>query len=90
MDELEQSRQTAIKRLQAKRGFKTHLVVYVLVNLVLLIIWASVSATTRVHYFWPIWILAGWGIGLALHAWSVYFVRPISEDDIRREIERGR
>lgn len=90
MDELEQSRQTAIKRLQAKRGFKTHLVVYVLVNLVLLIIWASVSATTHVHYFWPIWILAGWGIGLALHAWSVYFVRPISEDDIRREIERGR
>jgi len=89
MDEHEGSREAAIQRLKAKRGFSAHLVVYVLVNLVLVILWASISAATGWHYFWPIWILAGWGIGLALHAWSVYFVKPISEDDIRREMEKG-
>lgn len=62
---------------------------YVLVNLVLVILRASISAATGVHYFWPIWIFAGWGIGLALHAWSVYFEKSISEDDIRREMEQG-
>ncbi len=86
MNQPEQSREAAIKRLQAKRGFRTHLVVYILVNLVLVILWASISAVTRFHYFWPIWVIAGWGIGLALHAWSVYFVKPISEDDIQREM----
>lgn len=90
MDEAEQRREAAINRLKAKRGFRTHLVVYVLVNLVLVILWASISAATGLHYFWPIWILAGWGIGLALHAWSVYFVEPISEDEIRREMEKGK
>jgi len=40
-------------------------------------------------YFWPIWALLGWGVGLAINAWAVYFERPITEDDIRNEIERG-
>lgn len=86
MDQPGGSREAAIKRIKAKRGFTTHLVVYVLVNLVLVIVWASVSAATGLRYFWPIWILTGWGIGLAMHAWSVFFVKPISEDDIRREM----
>ena len=85
MDSSEERHAAAVKRVKAKRDFKSHAVVYVLVNTLLVIIWASAGAA----YFWPIWTIAGWGIGLALHAWSVYFDKPITEDEIRREMERG-
>jgi len=85
MDDQTESREVAIKRVKARRDFKTHVVVYVLVNALLVVIWAFSGA----GYFWPIWIIAGWGIGLALNAWTVYFEKPISEDEIRREMGQG-
>ena len=44
--------------------FKTHLTLYLLVNVLLIGIWAASGA----GYFWPIWPILGWGIGLAAHA----------------------
>ena len=85
MDDLEERREAAVKRLRAKRSFKTHLAVYLIVNTLLVVIWAASGQ----GYFWPIWPIAGWGVGLAFNAWSAYFERPISEDEIRREMERG-
>ena len=38
-------------------------------------------------FFWPIFPLLGWGIGVAFNAWDVYRP-PISEDRIRREMDR--
>ena len=81
----ESSRDAAVKRVKSRRDFKTHVVSYVLVNALLIIIWALSGR----GYFWPIWIIVGWGIGLAFNAWSVYFERPVSEDDIRREMGQG-
>lgn len=78
-------RAVAIERLKAKRGFRAHLAIYLIVNILLVSIWA-VSGRA---YFWPGWAMLGWGIGLALHGWSVYFRKPISEDEIRREMEGG-
>jgi class 3 adenylate cyclase len=40
------------------------LTVYVLVNVLLIAIWAASGA----GYFWPIWPILGWGIGVAGHA----------------------
>jgi hypothetical protein len=51
----------------------------------LAIIWLSSDAT----YFWPGWAMLGWGVGFVLHGWTVFLRKPISEDEIRREIERG-
>lgn len=85
MDADADRRQAAIKRLEAKRGFGIHLVVYLLVNALLVVIWLM----TGRGYFWPIWPIAGWGIGLAAHCWMTYSRKPISEDDIRREMEKG-
>jgi hypothetical protein len=85
MTDQNQRREAAIRRLKAKRGFTVHAAVFVIVNILLVAIWA----TSGGGYFWPIWPFLGWGIGLAFHGWSVYFQGPISEDDIRREIEKG-
>jgi hypothetical protein len=36
---------------------------------------------------WPVFLTVGWGIGLALHAWSVFgpAQRPLIEENIQRE-----
>lgn len=78
-------RAAAIKRVKARRDFRGHVAAYVLVNLLLVGIWALSGG----GYFWPVWSILGWGIGLAFHGWGVFFERPISEEEIRREMERG-
>jgi hypothetical protein len=40
-------------------------------------------------FFWPVFPLAGWGIGIVAHAFDVYSRAP-SEERIRREIEQFR
>jgi adenylate cyclase len=75
----------AIKRIRAKRGFELHSTVYVAVNLLLIAIW---TLTGR-GYFWPIWPILGWGAGLAAHYWTASHRRPISQEEIRREMEKG-
>ena len=86
MDDVENSREAAVKRLKAKQDFKTHVAAYLIVNTMLVVIWAVAGGG---GYFWPIWPILGWGIGLVLDGWRVYFQRPITEDEIRREMERG-
>ena len=75
----------AVKRIRAKRAFEHHATVYVAVNLFLIAVWALAGRGD----FWPIWPLLGWGLGLGLHCWSVFRQRPISEDEIRREMQKG-
>ncbi len=82
MDDQER-RDAAIKRIKDKRDFKIHAVSYVVVNLFLIGVWA-VSGS---GYFWPGWVMAGWGIGLVLHGWQTYRgERQITEQDIQREM----
>lgn len=80
----EERRKEAIKRLKAKRDFKTHAAAYVTVNTMLVIIWALSGAGS----FWPIWPILGWGVALALNAWAVYIRKPMTEDNIRAEMKR--
>ena len=48
---------------KAKRGFLTHLVVYILVNLMLIVI-NFVYSRESIWFFYP---LIGWGIGISVH-----------------------
>jgi len=78
-------RDRAIKRLKKRRDFFAHLLVYVLVNAFVVAIWAL---TNPDGFFWPIFPLAGWGIGLVMNAWDVFLNDEFDEEQIRREMER--
>jgi len=78
------TRDRAIKRLRKRRDFYGHLVVYAVVNGFLVAIWA---VTTPHGFFWPVFPLLGWGIGVVLNAWDVYRNDTFSEEQIQREIE---
>lgn len=79
-----QRRKIALSRIREKRAFRDHAAAYVVVNALLVAIWALSGA----GYFWPVWTIAGWGIGLAMHAWHTFGQRPITEDQIQAEMRR--
>src|SRR5579871_1706911 len=54
---------------ERRRDFYTHLFSWVIVNTFLVAIWMITDRS----YFWPIWPMLGWGIGLAFHATATYF-----------------
>ncbi|HEV7213659.1 MAG TPA: DUF1707 domain-containing protein [Chloroflexota bacterium] len=49
---------------QWRRGFRRHAAFYLLVICGLIIVWLL---TTPGGYFWPVWPMFGWGMGLASH-----------------------
>jgi hypothetical protein len=77
-------REQAKKQVNKRRDLGAHLVTYFVVNAMLVAIWAMTGA----GYFWPAWVMFGWGVGVILNVWDVYFRRPVTEHDIQREIER--
>lgn len=81
-------RAEALRRLKKRRDFKTHLLTYALVNAVVWVLWLVIAINSHSWWPWPIFMTLFWGIGLALNAWDVYVRRPVSEDEVRREIER--
>ena len=84
----EELRQRALQRIRKKTEFRSHLTSYLLVNAVLVVIWAMTSG----GYFWPIWPILGWGVGIGFHAWETYGQRSTgpSEDQIQREMDKLR
>jgi len=82
----QESRQTARKKAKAKVEFRIHLINYVAVNSLL----AIINLTLTPGYIWFIWPLLGWGIGIILHALSVYFfgTSSIKERMIEAEMRK--
>ena len=78
-------RDRAIKQLKKRRDFATHLLVYVLVNSFIVVIWAI---TNSGGFFWSVFPIVGWGIGLVMNAWDVWHPAEFDEDRIHREMSR--
>jgi hypothetical protein len=80
-------RQRAVLRLKKRAEFQTHARVFALVNGLHVAIWAVTGA----GFFWPIFPLLGWSIGLAFHARNAFRLsqaRPApTEDQIRQEMD---
>jgi hypothetical protein len=75
-------RARAIANLEHKREFWAHLAAYLLVNGALVVIWAMAGA----GFFWPVFPILGWGVGLFFHGWDVFSGDP-TEARIRREMD---
>ncbi len=77
-------RGAAVRRIEGKRKLGGHVIAYLVVNAFLAVAWA----VTWTGYFWPGWVLGGWGMLLLLHAASVYLRKPLTEEDIEKELSR--
>jgi hypothetical protein len=75
-------REWARKRILRRRGLATHAAAYVAVNLFLVVVWLFTGA----GYFWPGWVIAGWGVALLLDAASVLVTGDVTEEQIDREL----
>ncbi len=73
---VEQRDQELWKMAKRRAGFKKSLLSYVLVNTLLIGIWAYTSwngnLDFKIPYFWPFWPIVGWGIGLAFQYANAY------------------
>lgn len=78
-------RELATKRLKAKKDLQAHVLAYVTVNAFLVVIWYVTGA----DFFWPVFPIFGWGIGLAFHAWDIYSP-GVTPDQVDAEVERLR
>ena len=78
-------RAQAIAALKKKAELRSHLTAYVVINAMFVGIWAF----TGRHFFWPIFILLGWGVGIILHTVDVYTHGP-TEAQIRRQMSKLR
>ena len=58
-------------RKQKLGEVRGHVLSYVAVNLGLVVTWLATSGP-NIHDFWPIWPIAGWGIGVFSHLASVF------------------
>ena len=74
----------ARKRVSDRRDFGSHVVAYLVVNAFVVLIWAMTGG----GYFWPAWVLGGWGVGLVLHVWEVFVKKPVTDSDIEAELHR--
>jgi hypothetical protein len=86
----DEGRQAAIHSLRRKRGFRGHLVAYLIVNGLFVLLWFVLGVTSGAWFFWPIFPMAGWGIGLAFNAVNAYGPanQPITEAEIQTEIQQ--
>jgi hypothetical protein len=83
----EELRAAALKRINERRGFYTHVAIYLIVNAALIGFWWIQGA----GYFWPGWVIFGWGIGVAAQGFGVFSgQRPPDEARIQSEMEKMR
>jgi fatty acid desaturase len=79
-------RELARKRVEKKHKFRGDVVAYIVINIMLIGVWALTGA----GYFWPGWVLGAWGVLLLLDAWNLYYQRPITEEEIDKELRSRR
>ena len=88
------------KQAKARVGFKMHFRSYLIINAGLWLIWAFTTFSFRdsnadgLGFPWPIFPMLGWGIGLAMHYFSVYSrfgnERDMAEQEYKKLVEGQR
>ena len=79
------SRQQAIQRLHQRRGFLNYVIGAVVISLFMVVIWALSGQ----GYFWPIWVMGAFAIGLIFYGVNLVMNKPLTEEQIQREMQKG-
>ena len=80
-------REKAEKRVGERIALLSHLGSYVIVNAFLIVIWALTGA----GYPWFLWVMAGWGIGLAFHIFDYFAGKrsgAVKEKMLQKEMDK--
>lgn len=72
LPELAGERIRVARHTAARRELSAHVATFAAVNAALILVWALTGA----GYFWPVWSIGGWGIGLFSHWSDVRHGRP--------------
>ena len=80
-----EARHAAVQRLQHRRG----LINYILGGVVLSLLMVAIWFFTGRGYFWPMWVMVSFAIGLIFMAVSSFTNKPITEEEIQREMQKG-
>lgn len=97
-------RELAIKQIERRRRFRMRAFSAAIASVVVIIIWAiteynnaggwpteGFSQSSSIPHVWNIWIiypLVGIGVAVAIDAWNTFGRKPITESEIRREMDR--
>ena len=82
----EQIYEEAKLRVKAKKDFYGHLTAWLIVNIILIIVWALTDHGGHLWFLWPLCI---WGIFVLLHGLRVFvFERKSDKTAIEKEAER--
>ena len=100
----ELARQQAIRQIERRRGFWISTIVGTVALVLVVVIWATTeyhnaggwptsgfSQSSGIPNVWNYWIIypaIAWVLLTAGNAWRVYGHKPVSETEIKREIER--
>ncbi len=79
-------RDRALVRLKKKSELRAHAFVYFVVNASLVVIWLL----TGNGFFWPMFPVLFWGIGLIFNGWDVYRRQDYTEEQIQHEMRHMR
>ena len=98
------ARQQAIKQIECRRRFWIIAAMSTVLMVILVFIWATTeyhnaggwptqgfsdsSSIPNVWNYWIIWPAMVWVLATAGYAWYVFGNKPVSESEIKREIER--
>jgi hypothetical protein len=75
----------AATHMQRWRDFGSQVFAYVIGNSVFIVIWAVQGK----GFFWPIYPLLVWGLGLSVQHFNVVIRGQITYEDVRRKLNRN-
>jgi hypothetical protein len=74
----------AQKRVKKMKDFYGHFTSYLIMS----VFFIFINLFTSRGYFWAIWPILGWGIGIAFHAMDVFGFPGIGKDWEERQLEK--
>lgn len=68
------------EKQKMKTRFSLHVTMNIVKYIVINVFLVVVNWLTTPHYWWVLWVIAGWGVGLSLNLLSEYLTYKINKE----------